>query len=141
MEELIAKINQKSNFPDISKFNPDNYFYSETTLVYFDEKGKFHYPVRIRICRHKTCIFCALWVIYGQYELRGGGSCSVGKSSSKQIAIQEALDLAGIEISPDLIDSGLSGLGFRAQEEVAIAIAHALELDPKRWTLVSCGAG
>ena len=138
MENLTAKINQESNLPDISKFNKDSYFYSETTMVYFDE-DKFHYPVRIRFCRHKTRIFCTLWVIYKQYHIRGGSSCSVGESGVKYKVLQNALNHAGISISPSLWDSKLSVLGYRLEEGVAIAIAHALNLNPNRWAIVSSG--
>jgi len=141
MQKLIVKFNQKIAKPDITEFTYYHYrFYSETTLVYFDENGIFHCPVKIQFLRHKTRVFCVLWVQYGEYDIQSGGSCFIGQySSSTRRVIQEAIDLAEMEISPSFLDGSFLDLGFDLEEKVAIAIAHALGLDPKRWTLISSG--
>jgi len=113
-------------------------FFSETTLVYLDEFGKFHNPISIKLSKTKNGIYCVLKVVYGEYNLLSGGCRSLECSLAKQVAIQEALDNAKIEISPDL-SSGLPGINFgsECEEKIAIAIARALGLNPERWTFVN----
>jgi len=137
---FAAKIKHENAQSDVKQFERSGHFFSVTALVYYDECGVFHHPISIRLYKTPNVIYCVLKVVHGGYNLSGGGRSTLESSLAKQIAIQKALEKTGVEISPDLY-SGLPGINFgsECEEKIAIAIAHALGLDPKRWTLISSG--
>ena len=119
---------------DVKRFNK-GCFFSETTLVYLDESGEFCHPISIKLRKTKNGIYCILKVVYGKYNLLGGGCGSLESSLAKEASIREALDNVGIEISPK--SYSVPGFSSEYEGKIAKAIANALELNPKHWTLVS----
>lgn len=134
MNHFTATLKRK-NVLFVHPFKKGSLF-SETTLAYLDEFGKFHHPISIKLSKTKNGIYCILSVVHGEYNLLSGGCRSLKHSLAKQDAIQEALFNTEIEISPDL--HGID-FGSEYEEKIAIAIARALGLNPERCTFVNSG--
>jgi hypothetical protein len=134
MNHFKATLKRKNVF-FVRPFKKGSLF-SETTLTYLDEFGKFHHPISIKLSKTKKGVYCILKVMYGEYNILSGGCRSLKHSLAKQDAIQEALFNAEIEISPDL--PGID-FGSEYEKKIAIAIARTLGLNPERCTFVNSG--
>lgn len=138
MKNLEIKFTQKQALNDVANCIKEDHFFSRTVLIYFNDNYKqFYEVVDFFIFRTSSKFYCTITVKYDEYELYGGGSCSVrGEDRAKQHAIQEALDQIGVETSIRIPDSGLS---YRCEEKIAEAIVNALGLNPKRCKVISAG--
>jgi|688.fasta_scaffold718357_1 hypothetical protein len=137
MAKLTLELTKTTFYPDMGTYIGGDKLTSTTILIFFDiEKEEFHEVLEMQFYRISSKrVACAVWVRFGEYDLRGEGFCESIQHSNRLRIVQKAFDEMGIKTSFDLSSSSLSNLGF--EETVANAIADTFKLNLKHCKVIT----